>query len=103
MNNDYDDEFMLTTKDNPFNPFTNFDEWFAYDLRNGYNTCGLLARFAKTSTDLSLSEQKRIYDTAIDDVIKNDLQHIYLKITKDYNPTENMKIDENIGFQETKS
>ena len=93
MNNDYDDEFMLTTKDNPFNPFTNFDEWFAYDLRNGYNTCGLLGRFAKTSTDLSLSEQKRIYDSAIDDVIKNDVQQIYLKVTKDYNPTENMKID----------
>ena len=25
-------EFMLTTKDNPYNPWTNYDDWFAYDM-----------------------------------------------------------------------
>ena len=30
---------LLTTVDNPFNPHTNFDEWYAFDLRMGYDTC----------------------------------------------------------------
>ena len=44
---------MLTTVDNPYNPFVQFDEWFAFDSQKGYNSCGLLARFARTSYDLS--------------------------------------------------
>ena len=53
--------FMLTTVDNPFNPFTHFDEWFAYDLRLGYNSCGLLAAYTVTSSELS--EQDQALDT----------------------------------------
>ena len=31
---------LVTTADNPFSPFTQFDSWFMYDMRMGYNTCG---------------------------------------------------------------
>lgn len=31
-------DFLLTTNDNPWNPFTNFDEWIRYDCDCGYNT-----------------------------------------------------------------
>ena len=34
---------MLTTFDNPFNPFTEFDRWWKEDLLLGHNCCGLLA------------------------------------------------------------
>lgn len=37
---------MLTTIDNPYNPHTNFDEWFAFDVSHGYNTCAYIARMA---------------------------------------------------------
>ena len=47
---------MLTTKDNPFDPFDQFDSWFMYDTQNGYNTCGLIARIAHTSNALSDAE-----------------------------------------------
>lgn len=50
------DEFMLTTEDNPYNPFSMFDEWYAYDCQKGYYTCSLLARIAKTSDGLSDSD-----------------------------------------------
>ena len=43
---------MLTTIDNPFNPFDQFDEWFAYDVSKGYHTCSYLARIAKTSDEI---------------------------------------------------
>lgn len=31
-------EYMLTTLDNPFDPFTRFDEWLEYDTTLGYNS-----------------------------------------------------------------
>ena len=42
---------MLTTTDNPYDPFKNFDEWFMYDTEKGYNSCGYLARIAKLSDE----------------------------------------------------
>ena len=42
-------EYMLTTVDNPFDPFTRFEEWYAYDVRMGYNTASFLERIAKNS------------------------------------------------------
>ena len=35
---------LLTTIDNPFHPGTQFNEWFAFDIRKGYNTLGLWFR-----------------------------------------------------------
>jgi hypothetical protein len=39
---------MLTTEDNPFDPFTQFDEWYAFDVEKEYYTCAYLARIAKS-------------------------------------------------------
>ena len=56
---------MLTTKDNPYNPFTNFDEWFAFDSQKRYFTCDYLARLARTSYDLSDEEETKAINDAI--------------------------------------
>ena len=32
------DDFMLTTTDNPFNPWIDFDTWYAEDIRLGHDT-----------------------------------------------------------------
>ena len=37
---------MITTIDNPYNPFTQFDEWYAFDEGKGYCTSGYLARIS---------------------------------------------------------
>lgn len=37
-------ETFITTFDNPFDPFTNFNEWCSYDCQLGYNTCALIDR-----------------------------------------------------------
>lgn len=42
-------DFMLTTFDNPFNPFTEFISWWKQDLILGHDCCGTLAREANIS------------------------------------------------------
>lgn len=46
-------DFMITTKDNPYNPLTQFDLWKAEDERLGYFTCELAARLAPISNALT--------------------------------------------------
>lgn len=46
------EKVMLTTIDNPFDPFTQWDDWYFYDLSQGYNTCERLARLSITAEQL---------------------------------------------------
>lgn len=73
----------LSTIDNPFDPFDNFDEWFLYDVEKGHYSCGLLARIAKTSSALSDKENDDEIERAIDDIIKYDIENKYIKIKRD--------------------
>ena len=73
---------MLTTIDNPFNPFDDFISWFMYDVESGYNTCGYLARIAKTSDQLTEKENDEEIERAIDEIIEHDFMNIYVKLKK---------------------
>lgn len=42
----FDDEDVLTTLDNPYDPKEDFSKWYAWDTQNGYNTSEYLARLA---------------------------------------------------------
>ena len=72
---------MLTTIDNPYDPFEQFDEWYQYDNDKGYNTCGYLDRMADLPNDLSDEEAKIATERAIDTIILNDFMHLYKKVT----------------------
>lgn len=74
-------EYRLTTKDNPFNPFTQFDKWFLFDVEKGYNTCGYLARILNKEGSSDDNSAQEIED-AIDEIIRNDFMNIYLKVKK---------------------
>ena len=76
------DEFMLTTIDNPFDPFEQFTSWFLYDVEKGYNTCSYLARIAKTSDEFSEKENNEEIERAIDEIIKYDFMNVYKKVRK---------------------
>ena len=77
-----DTEVMLTTFDNPFDPFDEFDSWFMFDVEKGYYTCSRLARIARYSEDFSTIEDKRETERAIDEIIDNDFLNIYKKVTR---------------------
>lgn len=74
---------MLTTIDNPFDPFTQFDEWFQFDEAKGYHSCAYLGRVAKTSYALSDEMYASEVEHAIDDIIRYDPLNIYKKVKKE--------------------
>lgn len=72
---------MLTTFDNPYNPFEQFTSWFLFDVEKGYNSCAYLGRIARTSDQLSEEENNLEVERAIDEIIKYDFRNIYKKVT----------------------
>nr|DAT83170.1 MAG TPA: CRISPR-associated protein [Caudoviricetes sp.] len=72
----------LTTFDNPFDPFEQFDSWFLFDTEKGYNSCAYLGRIAKTSDQMSDEENDREVERAIDEIVKYDFMNIYKKVFK---------------------
>ena len=84
-----DTEVMLTTFDNPFDPFDEFVPWFLFDVEKGYYTCSRLARIARTSEEFSVEEERRDMERAIDEIINYDFLNIYKKVTKNIVNEEN--------------
>lgn len=77
------DPYMLTTLDNPFNPFTQYDEWYAFDTTQGYHTTNYLARIVRSSHELSEQDEMLAIQTAIDEIVRIDPLGIYVKVQKD--------------------
>lgn len=77
-------ESMITTVDNPFNPFEQPDEWYAWDVSHGYYSRELLARIARVSDDMSDIDIELITSQAIDDIIRLDLTNRYRKVSREY-------------------
>lgn len=73
----------LTTVDNPFDPFEQFNDWFEFDIEKGYYTCSRLARLANLSDDMSEAESNKEIERAIDELIKYDVFDVYKKVTKE--------------------
>ena len=76
-------ECMLTTFDNPYDPFDQYDEWLQFDLEAGYSTNSYLARIAMLSESLTDKEVSDEIERAINEIIKYDFRNIYKKIKKD--------------------
>ena len=77
-----DTEVMLTTFDNPYDPFDDFVKWFLFDIEKGYYTCNLLGRIARSSEEFSVVEEKEETERAIDQIINYDFLNIYKKVTR---------------------
>lgn len=71
---------MLSTIDNPFNPFEDFNSWFLFDVEKGYNSCSYLARIAKTSNEFTEEEEAEEIERAIDEIIQYDFMNLYIKV-----------------------
>lgn len=74
----------LTTIDNPYDPYDEFDQWFAFDTEKGYNSCGLLERIARTSDDLPPEDNRIEINEAVDQIVLMDPLGIYKKVVKTF-------------------
>lgn len=72
--------YMLTTVDNPYDPFDQFDEWYQFDIDHGYDTCGYIDRIANTSDQFTDQENAEETNRAIDEIIKYDFRNIYRRV-----------------------
>lgn len=94
-NTNDDNSCMLTTKDNPFDPFTQFKFWYGFDTTKriipeiskttpvSTDCCAYLARIAITSDDFTEEENAIEREHAIDEIIRLDPFNIYRKVYPD--------------------
>ena len=85
-------EFMLTTFDNPFDPFEDFTSWFLFDVEKGYYSCNYLARIANLTDDMTQRERDEEIERAIDEIILYDFRNIYKKVSKTTEIVEPMSV-----------
>lgn len=74
--------YMLTTFDNPFNPFTQFEEWFTWDVAAGYRTSEFLARILIDSPELSEADQVQAINDAIDEIVRENIYGMHRKVSE---------------------
>lgn len=74
------DDYMLSTSDNPFNPYTHWEQWYAYDAAAGYHTPAYLARVVVTSYELSDADQSLAIRDGIDEILEYNLTGNYIKV-----------------------
>lgn len=79
---DSDTQYMLTTVDNPWSPFTNYDEWYQWDINAGYDTTGLLARIAIVSVETSDSDFELAIQNAIDEICEQNVSGMHQKVAR---------------------
>lgn len=77
-----ENEFMLTTVDNPYNPFEQFALWNLFDKEMGHNTCELIARLSKISYEMTQKEENDEYDRVVGFIIANDPFNKYKRFYK---------------------
>ena len=84
---------LISTVDNPFDPFEDFESWLTFDIEKGYYSCNKLMRVAQVSDEMSETEKETEIERAIDSIIKNDFTDTYIKVVKDLNDFDENDID----------
>lgn len=75
-------EHMLTTVDNPYDPFIQYREWYAWDVAAGYHSAAFLARIVRSSDDLSEADQTVAIENAIDEIVNENLFGVHVKVSR---------------------
>lgn len=78
----------ITTFDNPFDPFEQFDSWYEFDMEKGYNSCSRIMRLANITDEMSQEEVNAEKERAIDRLIEIDCLNVYKKVTKELTDNE---------------
>lgn len=78
----------LTTKDNPYDPVDQYDEWKLFDKMHHHDCEEVLARFAHTSDQLTDTENTIEIENAIKEIISVDPFNEYTMVKKEFDLIE---------------
>ena len=71
---------MLSTTDNPFNPWTHYDQWFDWDTSRGYNTASYLATVVQLINANGRVSDDETLTLAIDDILEFNITGNYVLV-----------------------
>ena len=72
--------YMLTTIDNPFDPYDDFTSWYMFDCEKGHNTSSRIARLADLDSEMTEKEIDDEMDRVMDFIVLHDLEDKYIKV-----------------------
>lgn len=73
----------ITTLDNEFNPFEEFDKWKQRDEELGYDTCSTLDRIHGSTIELSNELNEILLEKTIDNLLREFSFVDYIKVHDD--------------------
>ena len=76
-------DYMVTTIDNPWNPFVHYHEWLSYDMQHGYFTDQWMYVLTKTSNDLRPEEIEEQIDAGVTRLLEIDPYGLHVKVYED--------------------
>lgn len=88
--------FMLTTFDNPFNPFEEFSIWWKTDHLLGHNCCEILARNSMTSDYFSDERNEELIAEAALDIVRREPMIYKIVFPLDY-PRGSYNVEQDSG------
>lgn len=101
MNNELG-EFLITTIDNPFNPFTQFDDWNKFDCDEGYNTWQRIDKLMPSNyLTLSIGERNSLINEAMEKIV-GLFPFLYFKVFDSSSlnePSDFLKDENSIEFK----
>ena len=69
---------ILSTPDNPYDPFKNFELWYAYDEEHGHHTCSYVERLTNSSDVLSDAQLQVAVNEAVRKIFTVNPQGMYV-------------------------
>lgn len=76
-------QFMLTTFDNPFNPFVDFSSWYMFDCEKDHNTSSRLARIMNVDSEMTQKEIEEERNRAMNLIVEYDAEDTFFKGTEE--------------------
>lgn len=76
----FKEPMLLSTKDNPWNPHTHFDQWYAWDIAHGYNTLGYLERLCPHAVGLADVDQEMLIQDAYNRIMLDNVNGLYVLV-----------------------
>lgn len=73
---------MLSTSDNPYNPYKDFSSWYDWDVEHGYNTCAFLDRVATHMRPDHASHDHAFLNSVIESIVKHNVLGVYISVER---------------------